>query len=72
MRRGEVYFEMCIRDRGKAGFHQGCGLFCALKAEGRQEKKGECTVSFRSDTGYGPVSYTHLDVYKRQVHINMD
>ena len=25
----------------------------AWKAEGRQEKKGECTVSFRSDTGYG-------------------
>lgn len=40
-------------EQGKAGFHQGCGWFCAWKDEGRQEKKGECTVSFRSDTGYG-------------------
>ena len=37
-----------------------------LKAAG--EKKVEVIKAVRAITGLGPVSYTHLDVYNRQVH----
>ena len=30
------------------------------------------TDQFNNQNGYGPVSYTHLDVYKRQVSIRGD
>ena len=63
---------MCIRDRGKwvqnkkvediSGFTHGVG-WCA-------PQQGACKLSLNVKEGIIPVSYTHLDVYKRQCEIH--
>ena len=59
--------EMCIRDRAGVDV-----IDCAMSpfALGTSQPATEVMVeTFRGtpyDTGYDPVSYTHLDVYKRQ------
>ena len=51
---------MCIRDRAAALFGEN-KLFLA-------EKKAQETAGlYKSCGAYEPVSYTHLDVYKRQL-----
>ena len=61
---------MCIRDRADTDV-DAADLHLILQPAVRQKEKfysGNLAV-IRSDacTGCGPVSYTHLDVYKRQV-----
>ena len=58
---------MCIRDRGFAVFQLAAGLSVQIRAE--LGKGLHILVLGQLDTqvGIGPVSYTHLDVYKRQV-----
>ena len=50
---------MCIRDRGK-------GFTILAVAEGAISK--EDAALSKKDFKEKPVSYTHLDVYKRQVY----
>ena len=51
---------MCIRDRGKFGEH------LSVRGEGNDQQEHKDHQKY---LGYGavPVSYTHLDVYKRQI-----
>ena len=62
---------MCIRDRSATAAAAAAGV--------QGEKKNEQQTAYNPETGeinwdcpclggmaYGPVSYTHLDVYKRQ------
>ena len=66
---------MCIRDRGREGSGQFIGLLpahadgqAALRVSVHQQDL--LALHRQTDaqifTGRGPVSYTHLDVYKRQ------
>ena len=49
---------MCIRDREKAG-------------GGKQRDRGHRAWHEHPSCGAAPVSYTHLDVYKRQPYVNV-
>ena len=39
-----------------------------MRADGVEEAAVICMAPQNSRTSVGPVSYTHLDVYKRQLH----
>ena len=56
---------MCIRDRlgGLGGIHAGGGLVEQKQAGVGGERAHDLQAALRA---VGPVSYTHLDVYKRQ------
>ena len=59
---------MCIRDSVWIGIHTETKFkilrFCAMRR--RRERGGQCKGRRRITCELGPVSYTHLDVYKRQ------
>ena len=61
---------MCIRDSGMCGID--AGMIQAKKLEGDYGYVGDIThintepIENAIANGYIPVSYTHLDVYKRQ------
>ena len=61
---------MCIRDRLKAGDLQS-RLYMLVKILNREVQLADIKQSIqmrtREDIDRQPVSYTHLDVYKRQV-----
>ena len=58
---------MCIRDRVKVTFAADAAVYQRDYAEEVYEilEKAQITYAQKTDA----VSYTHLDVYKRQVHI---
>ena len=62
---------MCIRDRmgtpSSLPFLQGVGIDSPSTAFSSLKRLGQQGYVIRNE-GYEPVSYTHLDVYKRQVH----
>ena len=63
------HFEMCIRDRQQGTFllgplaHEPCGREQVIRSSGRRI----CGERQHPGLNAQPVSYTHLDVYKRQV-----
>ena len=65
-----IHIQMCIRDRQKA--NQKFTLLLAAQLNNRKEfdiTRSAQNKTPQSDLGigtYSPVSYTHLDVYKRQ------
>ena len=72
-----IHIQMCIRDRAsydeipKATQDE---VFAGAKAFVKENKgRYECGGYIYSDEGQelGPVSYTHLDVYKRQQNMRM-
>ena len=57
----EMQSEMCIRDRGVPSFMQVLGVVT-------NEMQVEAVIIAEEIKQHNPVSYTHLDVYKRQVN----
>ena len=66
-------FKMCIRDRGKQESGAGAGYYLYLctrrYVSGFLQHPGSLLIYGTDETAGGlyPVSYTHLDVYKRQM-----
>ena len=56
---------MCIRDRGKAVLDWSMEHCQSLRADTHADNK--IMQHLLEKNGFTPVSYTHLDVYKRQV-----
>ena len=59
---------MCIRDRGKT--RKGLNLRAVGESPATADAAGINVTAYKYlATCVGAVSYTHLDVYKRQLHI---
>ena len=61
---------MCIRDRTSCGLNggplEGRGTYPAYIACNLFTSEDNMYTGGSGKNGFGPVSYTHLDVYKRQ------
>ena len=57
--------QMCIRDRLKSAKIQDVGAYFAVSDAPQEISAWDSRLQVTS-RGYMPVSYTHLDVYKRQ------
>ena len=60
----ELILEMCIRDRG---WRDGEKASVTVTASLTGERESECISFLWSPGRFRAVSYTHLDVYKRQM-----